>query len=104
MIVGFHASVERFSLIVLVEGLSALLCTGGAAVPAWNLGARTVEFQAAKSLAFAGLGFALWFGGFIVIGGQWLASWQSKEWSGREPAFMFYSAIGITFVILLAQS
>ncbi len=95
-----------FGLIVLVEGLTALLCIGGAAVLAWNLGARPAEFQAAKSLAFAGLGlgFALWFGGFMVIGGQWFASWQSKDWSGRESAFMFYSAIGITFLILLAQS
>jgi predicted small integral membrane protein len=94
------------SLIILVEGLSALLCISGAALLAWNLGALPADFQATKSLAFAGLGlsFALWFGGFMVIGGQWFASWQSKEWSGRESAFMFYSAIGITFVILLAQS
>jgi predicted small integral membrane protein len=40
----------------------------------------------------------------MVIGGQWFASWQSKQWSGRESAFMFYSAIGIAFLALLHQA
>jgi predicted small integral membrane protein len=92
-----------FGAIVTVEGLTALTCIAGALVLAATFGAPVAEFQAAKSLAFAGLGlgFALWFGGFMVIGGQWFASWQSKEWNGRESAFMFYSAIGLVFVILL---
>jgi len=92
-----------FGLIVAVEGVTALLCLGGAAILARTLGAGAAEFHAAKTVAFAGLGlgFALWFGGFMVIGGQWFASWQSKQWSGRESAFMFYSAIGIAFIALL---
>jgi predicted small integral membrane protein len=57
-------------------------------------------------VAFAGLalGFALWFGGFMVIGGQWFTSWQSRTWSDRESAFMFYAAIGIVFLALLHQA
>lgn len=92
-----------FGLIVAVQGITALLCLGGAATLAGALGASAAEFHAAKTVAFAGLGvgFALWFGGFMVIGGQWFASWQSKQWSGRESAFMFYSAIGIAFLALL---
>jgi len=95
-----------FWLIVAVEGITALLCLGGAAILARTLGAGAAEFHAAKTVAFAGLGlgFALWFGGFMVIGGQWFASWQSKQWSGRESAFMFYSAIGIAFLALLHQA
>jgi predicted small integral membrane protein len=95
-----------FGLIVAVEGAAALLCLAGAALLALAFGAGAAEFHAAKALAFAGLGlgFALWFGGFMVIGGQWFASWQSKEWSGRESAFMFYSAIGIAFLALLYQA
>jgi len=95
-----------FGLIVAVEGITALLCLGGAAMLARKLGAGAAEFHAAKTVAFAGLGlgFALWFGGFMVIGGQWFASWQSKQWSGRESAFMFYSAIGIAFIVLLHQA
>ena len=95
-----------FGLIVAVEGVTALLCLAGAAILALSLGAGAPEFHAAKGVAFAGLGlgFALWFGGFMVIGGQWFASWQSKQWSGRESAFMFYSAIGIAFLALLHQA
>lgn len=97
-----------FGLIVAAQGAVALLCLGGAAILArtYGAGAGAAEFQAAKTVAFAGLGlgFALWFGGFMVIGGQWFASWQSKQWSGRESAFMFYSAIGIAFLALLHQA
>jgi predicted small integral membrane protein len=92
-----------FGLIVAVEGVAALLCLAGAARLALAFGAGAAEFHTAKALSFAGLGlgFVLWFGGFMVVGGQWFASWQSKEWSGRESAFMFYSAIGIAFLALL---
>lgn len=95
-----------FRCIVLVEGMTALLCIAGAAYLVPALGASSDDFHAAKALAFAGLGlgFALWFGGFMVIGGQWFASWQSKEWNGRESAFMFYAAIGMVFLILLHKA
>ena len=95
-----------FWLIVAAEALTAALCLVGAAILARLHGSGAEEFHAAKGVAFAGLGlgFALWFGGFMVIGGQWFASWQSKQWSGRESAFMFYSAIGIAFLALLHQA
>jgi len=95
-----------FWLIVAIEAVTAALCLYGAAALAGALGAPAADFHAAKGFAFAGLGlgFALWFGGFMVIGGQWFASWQSKQWSGRESAFMFYTAIGIAFLALLHQA
>jgi predicted small integral membrane protein len=95
-----------FWLIVVAEFLTAALCLIGAAILLRAHGSGAEAFHAAKSVAFAGLGlgFAVWFGGFLVIGGQWFASWQSKQWSGRESAFMFYSAIGIAFLALLHQA
>ena len=95
-----------FGAIVAAEGATALLCLVGTLVLATAIGAPTDEFHAAKAPAFAGLGlgFALWFGGFMVIGGQWLASWQSKDWNGRESAFMFYAAIALVFLILLHKA
>lgn len=94
-----------FWLIVAAEFLTAALCLIGAVILLRAHGSAAEAFHAAKGVAFAGLGlgFALWFGGFMVIGGQWFASWQSKQWSGRESAFMFYSAIGIAFLVLLHQ-
>jgi predicted small integral membrane protein len=40
-----------------------------------------------------GLGFLLWFGGFMVVGGEWFAMWQSKTWNGQEAAFRFYMTL-----------
>ena len=45
-----------------------------------------------------GLGFLLWFTGFMVLGGEWFAMWQSKAWNGQQAAFWFYMtllAVGI---------
>ena len=33
------------------------------------------------------VGFGLWFFGFLVVAGEFFASWQSKEWNGQEAAF-----------------
>jgi predicted small integral membrane protein len=94
-----------FGLIVLTEAVASLLCLAGACWLAWHFFAGEAAFHNAKWLAFAGLGlgFALWFGGFMIIGGQWFASWQSKQWNGRESAFMFYSAIGVVMILLLQK-
>lgn len=45
------------------------------------------------------LGFFLYFVGFIVIGGEWFAMWQSKEWNAVPTAGLFSSMI--LFVLLL---
>jgi predicted small integral membrane protein len=29
----------------------------------------------------------LFFGGFIVIGGEWFQMWRSDDWNGLDPAF-----------------
>jgi predicted small integral membrane protein len=29
----------------------------------------------------------LWFFGFVVVGGEYFAMWQSKMWNGQEAAF-----------------
>ncbi len=50
------------------------------------------EFNDAKGFVVIGVtvGFLLWFLGFIVIGGEWFAMWQSKIWNGQEAAFKLY--------------
>lgn len=43
----------------------------------------------ARSLATIGLMMlvALFFGGFIAIGGEWFQMWKSASWNGLDPAF-----------------
>lgn len=73
------------------------------AFAAWRLGRAVREpasFNAAKQYVVigVGLGFLLWFAGFMVVGGEWFLMWQSRQWNGQEAAFRFYMtllAVGI---------
>jgi predicted small integral membrane protein len=94
-----------YCIIIVAEALAAALCLWGAVLLFAGLGLPLEEFQQAKSVAAIGLalGFSIWFGGFMAAGGQWFASWQSKQWNGREAAFMFYTPIALVFLILLQK-
>lgn len=54
-----------------------------------RLPASAKIFNHAKLWSVAGLtlGFCLWFFGFVVIGGEYFAMWQSKLWNGQDAAF-----------------
>ena len=57
----------------------------------------------ARTLAVVGLtvGLLLYIVGFITIGGEWFAMWQSAIWNGQPKAFAFTSMIGVVLVALL---
>ena len=89
-----------YGLIIACEGLAAVLLGRGA----WALWrarrASSSDFARAKQTAMWGVlaGFVLWFGGFMVVGGEWFLMWQSSQWNGQESAFRFYLtllAVGI---------
>jgi predicted small integral membrane protein len=44
---------------------------------------------------------ALFAGGFIVIGGEWFAMWQSTQWNGLQPALQ--NTILAAFALLLVH-
>jgi predicted small integral membrane protein len=78
--------------IIAAEGVTGVLLLTGA-IALWRMRrASGAAFDAAKRWAVAGctLGFLLWFVGFMVIGGEWFAMWQSTAWNGQEGAFRFY--------------
>jgi predicted small integral membrane protein len=83
---------------------SELLVAGLLGRGAWALWrarrASPAEFSRARQSALWGVlaGFVLWFGGFMVVGGEWFLMWQSSQWNGQESAFRFYLtllAVGI---------
>ena len=45
-----------------------------------QLRAKAPPFQHAKSMAVAGLtlGFLLYEGGFVAVGGEWFGMWQAR--------------------------
>jgi len=84
-----------YLLIIAGEAATGLLLLIGSIV-LWRARRQSASgFQAAKRwvVAGCGLGFAVWFFGFMVVGGEWFAMWQSKVWNGQEGAFRFYMAI-----------
>ncbi|NID15074.1 DUF2165 family protein [Luteibacter yeojuensis] len=84
-----------YALIIAGEAATCVLLLAGA-VALWRARhASQAAFQAAKRWAIAGctMGFLVWFFGFMVVGGEWFAMWQSKIWNGQEGAFRFYMAL-----------
>jgi predicted small integral membrane protein len=71
------------------ETLTALLLlwATGALLRARNRSAA--DLARARGLATLGLLalVLLFFGGFIVIGGEWFQMWKSTTWNGLDPAF-----------------
>jgi predicted small integral membrane protein len=65
--------------------------------------APAAVFHRAKSLGIvgAGLGFAIWFIGFMVIGGEWFSMWQSTQWNGQDSAFHFYMTVMAVAIFLM---
>ena len=61
------------------------------------------HFRHAKDMAVAGvtLSLAIWLGGFLAIGGEWFAMWQSQTWNGAESAGRFLLAGGIVLLFLV---
>ena len=84
-----------YALIIAGEGATCMLLIVGA-IALWRARhATAATFQSAKRWAIAGctMGFLVWFFGFMVVGGEWFAMWQSKIWNGQEGAFRFYMAL-----------
>lgn len=84
-----------YGLIIGVEGLSALAFAIGAVDLVRHFRAPAERFHAAKRFVVIGatLVFLLWFTGFMVIGGEYFAMWQSATWNGQQAAFRFYVTV-----------
>ena len=82
-------------LIILGEGMTSLALGIAAVALLRHLRSDGAQFNRAKRFVFigAGLGFLVWFFGFMVVGGEWFQMWQSQAWNGQEGAFRFYLTI-----------
>ena len=91
-------------LIILTEAAVGVLLAFAALRLATTLRSSARMFNAAKRYAMlgVGLGFLLWFTGFLVIGGEWFAMWQSKTWNSQEAAFRLYITL-LAVIIFVNQ-
>ncbi|MGQ9365593.1 DUF2165 family protein [Azospirillum sp. ST 5-10] len=91
-----------YLLIIAWQILTAVLCWWGVA-RLWRvrrLEASIVERE--KRVGIAGLtaGFLLYAVGFVAVGGEWFAMWQSSTWNGQGSAAIFFTLIGIALLHL----
>ncbi|MET3660182.1 DUF2165 family protein [Aquamicrobium ahrensii] len=79
-------------LIIVGEALTCLLFLIAAARLWQARNASGETFNEAKKFVIIGttMGFLVWYFGFMVVGGEWFAMWQSSTWNGQEAAFKFY--------------
>lgn len=78
-----------YIMIIATEAAIAALCASGAISMARQLRARASQFHEAKSKAAAGLtlGFLLYEGGFVAVGGEWFGMWQARDFDAVQSAF-----------------
>lgn len=91
-----------YGTIIGTEGAIAILCLLGAVNLFMHLQRPAAVFNQAKNIALYGLSlaFLFWFVGFMVVGGEWFAMWQSADWNGQQPAFRFIGCVGIVLLYL----
>jgi len=92
-------------LIVVGEAVTGMLLALGGLRLALALRAPAADFNAAKSLAVLGgaAGLLLWFTGFMVVGGEWFAMWQSKEWNAVPSAFNLVVVLLLVLIFLIQR-
>ena len=92
-----------YAIIIAAEALTAALCWMGAIALLRRRRAPAEAFNRAKAWSIAGLtlGFLVWQLGFMTIGGEWFAMWQSAKWNGVPSAFRF--AVVIVAVLIFVS-
>lgn len=89
--------------IILGEALTGLALAVGTWQLLVNLRAPGAVFDRAKRFTVigAGIGFLVWFFGFMTVGGEWFVMWQSPQWNGQQAAFRFYMSILAVLIFTL---
>ena len=89
--------------IILAEAVFAALGLIGGIKLFLRRDADAATFNRAKRWGYGayGVGFLIWFIGFIVIGSEWFAMWQSSTWNGKDTA-MPLAILWAGFAVLLA--
>jgi predicted small integral membrane protein len=89
--------------IIATEGIIAALSWIASAVMCHRFKESADKFDKAKTTGFYAfmLAITLWFVGFICIGSEWFAMWQSSEWNGKQTAMDIVAVIGIFLVIFM---
>jgi predicted small integral membrane protein len=94
-----------YALIIGWQIATALLCWWGLARLWCARRAAAEAFHAAKGVAIYGLtaGMLLYGVGFLTVGGEWFAMWQSSTWNGQNSAHMFFMLAAVALLHLCGR-
>ncbi|MFF0852276.1 DUF2165 domain-containing protein [Streptomyces sp. NPDC003280] len=96
-ITGTALQDTAYVLIIAWETVAALVLTAGT-----FLWARRDHGRARRFSIYGLLMLVLLFGaGFIAIGGEWFAMWQSKTWNGLDAATRVLVLSGVALIVNL---
>ncbi len=91
-----------FWMIILWQLVTAVLLFLGC-FALWGERDSGAAFQQAKGVAFLGLtaGLSLYFFVFVIVGGEWFASWQSATYNAQQASYRILAIAAFIFLILL---
>ncbi len=94
-----------YAAIIATQAVAAGLCAVGFVRLLRRRARPGGEFERAKRAAILGvtLSLVLWLGGFLAIGAEWFAMWQSERWNSSEPATRYLIAGGIALLLLFQR-
>lgn len=94
---------QTAAYVVIIATQAAVALVLWAGVVRMLAALRAPGFRRALTTAVLGLtlGLLLYGAGFVVIGGEWFAMWQSKTWNGQSTAFAFIGWISAVLILLL---
>lgn len=99
-----NSNIQRYAYILLFswEIITGILCWIGSVILLLKLKQEPERFNQAKTLGLIGLlfGLLIYLVGFMDIGGEWFAMWQSTSWNVQANAGMF-SILLLLILILL---
>jgi predicted small integral membrane protein len=99
-VTSHSAQDAAYMAIIAWETVAAVVLFAGAGL--WLTGLRGRRTVAARRVSTAGLLMLLvLFGaGFLAIGGEWFAMWQSKDWNGLDAATRNFTVAGLVLLIV----
>ena len=101
-----HTQEVAYQAIIAAEIAAAVILWLGAIVMLVLLVASGRTFASAKTIAIVGLtiGVVLYGFGFLGMGGEYFAMWQSTTWNGQEAAARFLLVIfGVLIFVALPE-